>query len=105
MRVTVVDTHEEPRNRGVGLPGDAGAEILQPGKVVGPQIVDRPQRDLPLQLRLARSRAVEDRLAIGMNLIPLAFDGHIIPVQELALVQVLALYQALYGSRVVAVPR
>jgi hypothetical protein len=39
-----------------------------------------------------------------MNLIALAFDGKIVAVQELALIQVLALYKTLYRCRVVAVP-
>ena len=39
-----------------------------------------------------------------MNPVALAFDGQIVAVQELALIQVLALYKALYGSRVVAEP-
>jgi hypothetical protein len=39
-----------------------------------------------------------------MNLVTLAFHRQIVAVQKLTLIEVLALHQALYGSRVVAVP-
>jgi hypothetical protein len=63
------------------------------------------QRGQPLQLRLAGNPALENCLALGKNPMALAFGGHIVAMQEQALVQVLAFYQALYSGRVVAVNR
>jgi hypothetical protein len=77
---------------------------IQLGQVIRPQVVYHAQRDLSFQLGPARNPALKYRLAIRMNPVALAFDGQIIPVQELALVQVLALHKALNGSRVVAEP-
>src|SRR5258707_879322 len=39
MRIPPVGSYEKAGNADEGLPGDTGAEVLQPGQIVGPQIV------------------------------------------------------------------
>jgi len=80
MRVAPIGADEKARNPGEGLPRNTRAEVLQSSQIVSPQVVYDAQGDLPLRLGPARNSAIEYRLAIGMNLVTLAFHGQIVAV-------------------------